>query len=144
MLKLWIYDFFYFVLRGSFNSDRFRRDYKLTSNWWMVGVDTVYIDNIVDFEWGRQCYDFSLLQTITTPLLLIALIWSLLTHPIWHTYCALSQLDCGLSPYRLFLSWLLSWLITYDTLSLIDLVCAPDPLVYKPLIQTVFFSFDLG
>ena len=37
-----------------------------------------------------------------------------------------------------------SWLITYDTLSLIDLVCAPDPLVYKPSIQTVFFSFDLG
>ena len=31
-----------------------------------------------------------------------------------------------------------SWLITYDTLSQIDLVCAPDPLVYKPSVQTVF------
>ena len=37
-----------------------------------------------------------------------------------------------------------SWLITYDALSLIALVCTPDPLVYKPSIQTVFFSFDLG
>jgi len=37
-----------------------------------------------------------------------------------------------------------AWLISYDTLSQIDLVCAPDPLVYKILVQTVFFSFDLG
>jgi len=29
-----------------------------------------------------------------------------------------------------------SWLITYDVLSLIDLVCVPDPLVYKLFIQT--------
>jgi len=38
----------------------------------------------------------------------------------------------------------LSWLITYDILSQIDLVCVPNPLVYKPSVQTVFFSFDLG
>jgi len=37
-----------------------------------------------------------------------------------------------------------SWLILYDILSQNDLVCAPDPLVYKLLVQTVFFSFDLG
>jgi len=37
-----------------------------------------------------------------------------------------------------------SWLITYDILSQIDLVCVPDPLIYKPSVQTVFFSFDLG
>jgi len=37
-----------------------------------------------------------------------------------------------------------SWLITYNILSQIDLVCVPDPLVYKPSVQTVFFSFDLG
>ena len=37
-----------------------------------------------------------------------------------------------------------SWLISYDILSQIDLVCAPDPLVYKLLVQAVFFSFDLG
>ena len=37
-----------------------------------------------------------------------------------------------------------SWFITYDILSQIDLVCAPDPLVYKPCVQIVFFSFDLG
>jgi len=36
-----------------------------------------------------------------------------------------------------------SWLITYNILSQIDLVCAPDLLVYKPSIQTIFFSFDL-
>ena len=36
------------------------------------------------------------------------------------------------------------WLISYDILSQIDLVCAPDPLVYKLSVQTVFFSFDLG
>jgi len=30
------------------------------------------------------------------------------------------------------------WLITYNTLSQIDLVCVPDPLVYKPSVQTVF------
>ena len=66
------------------------------------------------------------------------------THPIWHTYCALSQLGyrCPLIDY--FSHDYSSWLITYDTLSQIDLVCVPDPLVYKPLIQTVFFSFDLG
>jgi len=62
--------------------------------------------------WGHtslepHCYDFSLLWTITISLLLIALTRLLLTHPIWHIYCALSQLDCRLSPYRLFLSWLL-------------------------------------
>ena len=37
-----------------------------------------------------------------------------------------------------------SWLISYGILSQIDFVCAPDPLVYKLLVQTVFFSFDLG
>ena len=37
-----------------------------------------------------------------------------------------------------------SWLILYDILSQINLVCAPDPLVYKLLVQIVFFSFDLG
>ena len=37
-----------------------------------------------------------------------------------------------------------SWLISYDILSQNDLVCVPDPLVYKLSIQTVFFSFDLG
>ena len=31
-----------------------------------------------------------------------------------------------------------SWLIIYDILSQIDLVCAPDLLVYKPSVQTVF------
>ena len=36
------------------------------------------------------------------------------------------------------------WLISYDILSQIDLVCVPDPLVYKLSVQTVFFSFDLG
>jgi len=34
--------------------------------------------------------------------------------------------------------------VWYDILSLIDLVCVPDPLVYEPSIQTVFFSFDPG
>jgi len=36
-----------------------------------------------------------------------------------------------------------SWLISYNILSQIDLVCVPDPLVYKLSVQTVFFSFDL-
>jgi len=63
-------------------------------------------------KWGEiflnsVCYDFSLLWTIITSLLLITPTWLLSTHPIWHTYCTFSQLNCGLSPYRLFLSWLL-------------------------------------
>ena len=58
-------------------------------------------------SWFALCYDFSLLRTITTSLLPIAPIRLLSTHPIWHTYCALSQLDCRLSPYRLLLSRLL-------------------------------------
>jgi len=66
----------------------------------------------------ERCYDFFLLWTIMISLLLIAPIWLLLTYS--------------------------SWLITYDILSQIDLVCVPDPLVYKPSVQTVFFSFDLG
>ena len=73
------------------------------------------------------CYNFFLLRTITTSLLLIAPIWLLFysllqsdcsfTHcsnlialnSPYMTYllCALSQLDCRLSPYRLFLSQLL-------------------------------------
>ena len=54
------------------------------------------------------CFDFSLLWTsITISLLLIAPTRLLSTHPIWHTYYALSQPDCRLSPYRLFLSQLL-------------------------------------
>jgi len=53
------------------------------------------------------CYDFSLLWTIMTYFLLITPTQLLLIHLIWHTYCALSQLDCRLSPYRLFLLWLL-------------------------------------
>jgi len=56
---------------------------------------------------GERCYNFSLLWNIMTSLLLIAPTRSLSTHHIWHTYCALSQFNCGLSLYRLFLSWLL-------------------------------------
>ena len=50
---------------------------------------------------------FYLLRTMTVSFLLITPTRSLPTHLIWHTYCALSQLDCRVSPYRLFLSWLL-------------------------------------
>jgi len=46
----------------------------------------------VDPSW-HLCYDFSLLWTIMTSLLLIAPTQSLTTHLIWHTYCALSQLS---------------------------------------------------
>jgi len=57
-------------------------------------------------HWLLQFY---LLWTMTTSLLLIAPTRSLSTHLIWHTYCALSQLDCGVSPFELFLPWLLSF-----------------------------------
>jgi len=70
------------------------------------------------------CYNFSypeLPWTITISYLLIILIQSLLTQPIWHTYSKLSQLYCGAqsaqSPFRLFFSWLLSF-TDHDTLCL--------------------------
>jgi len=81
---------------------------------------------------------------------------------LWHLYYSLLWPDCSqLIPYDILtvLSVSLtvdfplidyfshdysSWLIPYNILSQIDLVCLPDPLVYKPSVQTVFFSFDLG
>jgi len=59
--------------------------------------------------WLPFLLQFYLLWTMTTSLLLITPTRSLSTHLIWHTYCALSQLDCGVSPFGLFLPRLLSF-----------------------------------
>ena len=87
-------------------------------------------------RWARILLQFYLLRTMTVPFLLITPTQSLSTHLIWHTYCALSQHWLWSFPF-----WTISPTITqlYCGLThfclhclLIDLVCAPDPLVYKP------------
>jgi len=103
-------------------------------------------------EWSNEKQVFFIKSVMTFPY--FKLLWylfyaslqpdhsQLISYDILTVLSVSSAVDFSLIDY--FSHDYSSWLITYDILSQIDLVCVPDPLVYKPSVQTAFFSFDLG